>query len=836
MVKPLEHRPQSLGEFDIRTGTNTVFAQSGKNIAALGEIGQQLTDPIAERLITADATADRMAKYEAEKDLPIDLIPEGEGSFSLTKWGKTYDASYNKLDEQIVKSQAKRALQTELLNYTDPARQGPGITRSFEDSASKIIDAYAQSATPTNRAKITRELADDAASYRFQLAKAEQQYNFNQAKSALTESAKVTGEELTQALLTNDLVAADKLAKDLRSTITSSANMGLITQPEAMTMLRDLDKEVKTKAQVGEFLIAQEDGRGPQYIADFVTNPPENFTVAETFDSVKQMVAFQTARNQATQEAESLKVSHATNLIKSGEVTSIDEIDHLNLPLDMQLKLESTLIETRKQAGKKALAQKEVQTRIANGTIAAATSDQINSVYTTAYNDTANNLGRYPTLQEQTLSLLGEGPEGIVPASGLPGTPLGTDVPKFNSIISSALTSGDLASGTSAYQAWDYAVSVKDSPNAIKLEGDALRIATEAKVLANALPPQQAYEAAYRRIMKKDDLEFQTRAEDARKLTAEKDAAYKQIFGVARTDSGSGSSTVFDALFDSNYAAGNSIEASAISTGNQMRGWGPSKYFAEGTVQELPPEKAVPEAQYAYTMDNQIATTMQVIIDENKMIRMREYEEYGHAITPKMEWASSSDEIDLASLSDEDRVLRPLPPVAAMGFDGPIAEVFGALPTRKPRIRIDNGVNIWESDVSLESGPDVARGTRERPTYSLVISNAYGGKDYIPTPKDYNPAETATLTPIPLKEWAPAIYTTDERNLVRSQVEAVLRQPAREAGKRLFQSLLKDEWGNGAANRADFIKMLEVYNIAPPSEGGELYDKVEELLIEQRSK
>ena len=142
MAKPLQNRPQSLGEFNIPTGHNTVFQQKANNLSALGEVSQDLTDPIAEAIIGGEAQSQRLAKYDLEKDLPVEEIPqpedEGFNLWSLTKWGKAHDEAYNKLDEELISLQAKKAFQEQALEFSKPENQGPGMTKRWEQAAGQI--------------------------------------------------------------------------------------------------------------------------------------------------------------------------------------------------------------------------------------------------------------------------------------------------------------------------------------------------------------------------------------------------------------------------------------------------------------------------------------------------------------------------------------------------------------------------------------------------------------------------------------------------------------------------------------------------------------------------
>ena len=96
MARPIPSRQQQIPEAGIRGGTNTAFQMKAQNLMALNEFAQEVTDPIANSIIADEAEADRLAKFELEKDLPIEQIEPVEGGFnplSLSKWGKAYDRS-----------------------------------------------------------------------------------------------------------------------------------------------------------------------------------------------------------------------------------------------------------------------------------------------------------------------------------------------------------------------------------------------------------------------------------------------------------------------------------------------------------------------------------------------------------------------------------------------------------------------------------------------------------------------------------------------------------------------------------------------------------------------
>src|SRR3989304_417277 len=133
MARPLQYRPQQVGETGLRAGTNTVFQQKAENLAGFNSAFQAVTDPIAESILTGEAETRRMEKFEKEKYLTIEEIPQNEGGFnpaSLTKWGRMYDKSYNEIDRQLVKFKAEEALTENAMLLSRPENAGPGITRA----------------------------------------------------------------------------------------------------------------------------------------------------------------------------------------------------------------------------------------------------------------------------------------------------------------------------------------------------------------------------------------------------------------------------------------------------------------------------------------------------------------------------------------------------------------------------------------------------------------------------------------------------------------------------------------------------------------------------------
>ena len=771
MAKPLQNRPQSLGEFNIPTGHNTVFQQKANNLSALGEVSQDLTDPIAEAIIGGEAQSQRLAKYDLEKDLPVEEIPqpedEGFNLWSLTKWGKAHDEAYNKLDEELISLQAKKAFQEQALEFSKPENQGPGMTKRWEQAAGQIGKAYVDVASPANRVKLMTKLTETGHHYQFELAKQEQAYVRKQAVSAIEEAFKFKDEERRMAGHMNDPVMVAKLSKEQHDLIRHSQNINLITKAQADARIRELESNNKTSLLTGQYIEAETLGKGPEFLRDVALNPEQfNLNLSEAETLAKNIIQVKNFKDQATQDYYAYQGAQVEADIASGKLSN--KVDLLDYDLDpMQvLRYEAAIDRSTRENASKTAKFRQAQIDITAGQSGGIDKSVISQMTDNAWGQTQAELGRPLTLIEKADSIVG-GPTAY-PASGIDGVGLGTNDPSFDRTVSAALTSTDPQAMINGYDVYQYMHVTRGQPNTLNLSDDALRAAVAMKSLIQAgADPVRSAQKVTTAVLEINETGIKERLDKFSTTMQDRlPSAFKSAIG-ADPDK---NTQIYGMFIDNvrvNYANGLDFDEAVEVTQKTMSNYGTSKYFPPGLVGQLAPEETLPRV--ALEFDNQLAGAVQEGINNG----------WSGAGGVPIEWADKSDHIDLNLLDPEDWVDRPLPAVSLGAAKGCIG-----LQTKLPEIKIGN----HKSPVYLIAGQRVRYGDNGRPAYQVGYIDKVGQLQ--PINDGRGPNLAATFSPVDISIYAPNYLSNLKSEQRKESIRRAAHAPVSKAQGKLLLDLL----------------------------------------------
>ena len=814
MARPIPSRQQQIPEAGIRGGTNTAFQMKAQNLMALNEFAQEVTDPIANSIIADEAEADRLAKFELEKDLPIEQIEPVEGGFnplSLSKWGKAYDRSYNELDKQLIAFKADEALTEAFANLSRPESVGPGITKSYNEEASKIIDAYVQSAAPGNRTDLMVKLTNRARNNEFRLAETEASHNRAQIKSQLDMTVQRLSDELDMAAQQNDVMKIAYIANEFENNIVSQQNLGFISPEEAKHKKEVVASQARKSLIVGQWTDAEASGKGPEFLADVALHPEKyDITINEAQGAVETILRVKNFQERATADYYTLQGLKVESDLSAGLITNPLELGEYDLTDKQVLKYEAAINNNNAKLAKQEATVTNARLAIESGQSAGLDKKVISSMTNEAWLATADDLGRPLTLMEKSQSITGS--PGARPASGIPGLSLKTNDPGFDRIVNAALTSRDPNAMISAYQVYQDMVITKDQPNTLKLGNDELRVAITMKSLINGgVSPDIAAQRAIESVLDKDEAGMAIRIKEFNKQQPlEKlPGAFRDTFDV---DSDQNQQIFGDFVTQVrvNFAHGMKFDDAVEATKQNMRAYQESKYFVPGRIGQLAPEKNLPIVGYEF--DNQFAATLQNIINNGGT---------GAGGVP-IEWANPEDAIDLATLQPENLIEEPLPAVSygSKNLFGnevgkPESNLFGnknltsVSRTRLPEIKIGDHV----SPVYLIAGDRVRYGDNGRPLYQLGYKDQVGNLE--PLTDGRGPNSAATFSPVDITKFAPKYYGNYTKGVRMEKIKRAASKPFREA-----------------VSEFNFTTMGHFKNFADTVNAAESIEKNEQLILE----
>ena len=231
----------------------------------------------------------------------------------------------------------------------------------------------------------------------------------------------------------------------------------------------------------------------------------------------------------------------------------------------------------------------------------------------------------------------------------MPNTPIGTEkrtcflIP----VMTGQLTGKDPIQTATAAMVYKNMTDTQGQPNSVNLTGDALNVATLFNTLnQGGTTPEQAATLAINTVLNATEPQVAARADMFHK-TPEKvnpstgtnmlQVQFKQAFGLSPQTFGAGEAfKYFSDNYRANYLSSNSQESALKATQYAMREWGTSKYFDKGYVGQPVPEKELPITQVANAFPNQMASSVQGLI--NRTAKLREL--HPELNLPVIEWAN----------------------------------------------------------------------------------------------------------------------------------------------------------------------------------------------------
>lgn len=796
MAKEIQSILPSVAEHKINNPgavSNNAFALMGQSFQSLGNLINKALDPIVIDQAEKKGLQDRLDQFEAARNIAdpsqLENKQPAKLGLGLTAAGRAYNNAFTKMDTSINVAEGTNQLRQMFVEMMKPENLQSGVTSQFDEAAGSIIQGVTDATVKEGQAAVTVRLLEQFNKLQFKLSTAEQAHNKKVMKQAAVSADSQTFGGMQDNLLERDVKTAENLKQDLFSSVDSQVELGILTKPEAAEQKRKVESTFRVFEQVGSFLTAQTSGQGfaDDWMVDFVKNPPKNLSASEKIEVKNRVRTLNQLNTQALRGAQAEELARVNDMIISGQIDSIEDINQFELLSPGQRLAAIQKLESQKITDAKNLRQATInQKKIITGQSASIPSSQINTMLSNSVDMFEQVNGRPAGLREQGAMIIGDA--GEFNASGVPGVSLGTNASDFDAVETQALKSGDVRQTTEAVITYHNMVVVKGQRNSLNVSGDALAVASLASTLIgrtqisdeNMPDIQKSVQLAMNAVFNADDSARRERANNYNSKIASRGStklpkSFKDVFGLAPDGAGTdGAFNVFKDVYRAQYISSGSEEAALEATTQAMRAWGTSKHFPDGYVMQFPPENELPITGIGNAFDNQNVTGMQQIINGNKELR-----DQGFTDT-RIEWVSKEQNVDLENLTDEQKVITPLhsqfgeltEEEVATGF---ITGVSGA----SAPLRIK--VNGFETVAKLMTGPDAPFGDDGKIIYSRFYQDKFGV--WQPLENLASTTGVAKFMPAPLAEYAPEMLEEKNKEFLNNSIDKIIeKQDKAEAG------------------------------------------------------
>jgi hypothetical protein len=719
----------------------TTQVSTGNGLSQLSNATQAVGQLVTERL---NDVAISKAATQGEIDVQEGRQPD-KLALPFTKATKAYNDAVANTEARRMVDSAEQMINESLANSKNPATFNQSTPETFHSELEGIKSGILEHTRPENREHIREAL--DKLNAHASLNMLQHSIDFDNQLANFNFKKDMTGllEARRNAAIAGDAERLASIDEALNQSLGDYSTMNAGIARMAPYYREDIAKHQAIDKVLGGY----QDALANKSTAIYLSNLAENkgnlpYNVWE--DSVKAVVALDQQHSRLKNDINAEQVAGAQYGINNGTIQSPSDLllvaPDITVPqtLTLMQQLETTQAKQFKSGAQLITAQQN----ILNDRASWNSADVKNKMFQSQIQSFESTTGKVATLLDMEQSILGI---NEFPASGLPGTAMGSNVPSFDAAVSVKLTSKDPVSTAQAAMVYNDMVNTHNKPGSININGEALAVANLFNELnQGGTAPEMAAQQAIDTVLNAKEPEFAQRIDRFHKTlektnpsTGQQDvmrSKFKQAFGLNPQDFGSDEAfKLFTDTYRSNYISSNSEEAAFNATKYAMRSWGTSKYFDKGYVGQPVPEKEVPITNVGNAFPNQIVSNVQGYINRTAAAR----EAHPDLNIPKVEWANPEQAITFTE-SEQDKVFKNL--------------TIG----NKPRIKI----NGHETDVVLIPSPS-SRLSSGGVNYMLGVYDQFNNLHPL---KDITNGvdQVARFAPTELSLWAPGIATqqTDE--------------------------------------------------------------------------
>lgn len=713
---------------------------------ATAKIGQLVTERISNVAITQAAT-------KGEQDAESGNAPENL-TMPLTKATKAYNDAVSRTEANRMVISAEQLINESLANSKNPATFNSNTPAAFKASLEGIKSGLLKNARPDQKAALTQKIDQMSAHAELNMLQHSIQFDNEQAQANLKHDITGLLEARRNASIAGDAERVSGIDAALDSSLKDYSTMNAGIERIAPYLRADIEKHKQVDAVLNGYSTALENKTTAQYMSNLAKNT-ENLPFNVWQDAVKGVVALDQTQKRLSNDINAEQWNQVQNGINNGSIQDASDVlnyDELTVPqqLTAMRQLDTLQAKQFKQGAQLITAQQN----ILSGRPSWNSGSDRDKMFEAAIQSQERQTGQPATLQEMSQSVLGQ---SNFPASGMPGTPMGTNVPAFDSVMTGQLTGKDPIQTATAAMVYNDMVNTQGQPNSVNLTGDALNVATLFNTLnKGGTSPDQAAYLAINTVLNATEPQIAARVDMFHK-TLEKinpstgknqlQIKFKDAFGLQPQTFGSGEAfKFFSDTYRANYLASNSEESALKATKYAMRAWGTSQYFDKNYVGQPVPEKELPVVQVGNAFPNQIASNIQGLINRNEAARAA----HPDLNLPVIEWANKDTKVT-GTESEQDKV-------------------FGKFSkSSKPRIKI----NGQETDVVLMPSAESRLGNRIN--YLLGAYDQFNNLHPIKDPTNQVDG-TARFMPQELATWAPSIATAQSDEAIKKAALKVVEK------------------------------------------------------------
>lgn len=706
--------------------------------SATAAVSQALTERINEVAIG-------QAAIQGEADVQNERQPKSL-ALPFTKATKAYNDAVSNTEARRMVASAEDLINESLANNKNPATFGRDTPAKFKAELDGIKSGILQHTRDENREHIREAL--DKLSAHASLNILQHSIAFDNQQTQSDFKRDITGllEQRRNAAIAGDTDRLSGIDAALDASVNDYSTMNAGIARAATYLKQDIAKHKEIDGVLEGYADALHNKTTSVFLSDLAENKKKlPFNVWQ--DSVKAVIALDQTEKRLKNDINAEQVAGVELGISNGTIQ--DPSDLLQYP---DLTVPQTLTAMKQMDTAQAKRIKEggdlitAQQNILRGTPTWNSADTKNKMFKSQIQAMEAQTGQPATLADMERSVLGQ---SNFPASGMPNTPMGDNVPAFDSTLSQHLTGGDPVMTAQAAMVYNDMVHTRQSPNSVSITGDALAVASLfGELNTGGTTPEVAAEQAITKVLKASEPEVAQRIDRFHK-TLEKTnpstgknalmAKFKDAFGVNSQNFGADEAfKLFSDRYRANFLLSNSEEAAFNSTKYEMRNFGTSKYFDKGYVGQPVPEKDVPIANVGNAFPNQIVSNLQVYINRNNAARAAHPE----LNIPLVEWADPRQTIT-GNESEQDKVFKKM--------------TLGA----KPRLKI----NGHETDVVLM--PSATSRLDNSIHYLFGVYDQFNNLN--PLRDATNPVDqVARFSPQELAAWTPGIATKQTDEALRS--------------------------------------------------------------------
>lgn len=738
--------------------TPTVGIQAGSGFESLGTAATALATQISNKFSDAaieQAAQQGLADGGVSGKAPKTLMP------GLTAATSAYNKGVISAETNRIIESGREQIEEAFIKSSNPATFNSSTPAEFNAQVTGIVEGTLENARPSVRAHVQSSLTSLS----------------RQASMKMLSHSIVFDNKKTIADFTFDIdnyardrknaaIAGDKAEIERIDGLIAETKVNYSEQSEQISALMPkINKKLEQQKDIDNVLAEYSHATAeekPKFLSEFLENK-SNLPFDTLEKAATELFKLHTIDTRLKHDLNAQEVSIVTDNIKTGRINDIDQIlsfEHLNIAQKLHA---ISSLELHKQRAMSAQHKIFVaQNDILSNRPAAISGSTKDTMFHTAITNLERKKGKPASLTDMEQSALGQNEYS---ASGMPHTPMGTNIPALDRIISAQLTSGVPKKIVEASAIANNMINTQHQPNSLHLEGKPAAISSLANTLIRGdMDPNTAATSAYNAVMNVGAPELTERTKRLKSFAvinhssgrSEFGKYYKEAFGLdageapgalaSGTDLSFG---VFKKIFSTNYLLSGSKEIALKLTMQQMRGWGTSQYFEPGMIGSPVPEKELSIAQIGNVFPNQLNIKLQKIITENKKLR-----DDGTPVLP-IEWAHKSSEINREGLTDKKLV-----------FDS-----LGGGKT--PTIKVDG----YESKVFLIPSSHSKIGNELH--YNLGYYDRLGATHLLPDTS--NPDDnTAWFSPKGLEIYAPGIFEANNqaaliaaaKNIEFSRIEA----------------------------------------------------------------